>query len=192
MSIEGQPLSGIRWVDRETLQANDYNPNHVAPIEMGLLKTSIMETGWTQPIVVLDDWSTIVDGFHRWTISGDPEVNAMTGGLVPVVSCGLDRNHQMMATIRHNRARGNHIIDRMGHIVRALQNEGCSDEEIQARLGMEQEEIERLSEVRGLPELTAKRENRKNLPDGVGESMTLNKAWYPDKSGVKKRERKST
>ena len=55
MSIEGQPLSGIRWVDRETLQANDYNPNHVAPIEMGLLKTSIMETGWTQPIVVLVD-----------------------------------------------------------------------------------------------------------------------------------------
>src|SRR4051812_36713087 len=97
--IENQPLSRIEWVPREELHANFYNPNHVAPIEMHLLKVSILEDGWTQPIVArLDD--EIIDGFHRWLASEDPEIYAMTDGKIPVVRLvGVDMEHQMMSTI---------------------------------------------------------------------------------------------
>ena len=68
-----QPLNNIQWVDRETLKPNNYNPNKVAPPELKLLKVSILEDGWTQPIVINSD-NTIVDGFHRWTVSDDKDV----------------------------------------------------------------------------------------------------------------------
>lgn len=145
----GQPVDGVRWVSRDTLVANDYNPNHVAPVEMALLRLSILEDGWTQPIVVREigkDRYEIVDGFHRWTISGDPDVAGMTDGEVPVVLLRrASRDHQRMSTIRHNRARGTHAVVKMADIVRTLHDDdGLSFEEIERRLGMEAEEVERL------------------------------------------------
>lgn len=149
---EAQPLARIEWVHRDSLHANNYNPNHVAPVEMRLLKTSILEDGWTQPIVKRDD-GEIVDGFHRWTISGDPDVYAMTEGYVPTVTLhpAVDRKQQQMSTIRHNRARGSHGILPMADIVRNLiDNEGCTYEEVMERLGMEWEEVDRLYDRGGM------------------------------------------
>jgi ParB-like chromosome segregation protein Spo0J len=148
---ENQPLNKIEWVDPKTLRANSYNPNRVAPPEMKLLKTSILEDGWTQPIVARID-GEIVDGFHRFTLgSTDPDVMALTGGLVPVVRLlDPDMAHQMMSTIRHNRARGTHRIVNMSKIMAALKEEGLSDEEIQRRLSMEEEEVERLLDHSGM------------------------------------------
>jgi ParB-like chromosome segregation protein Spo0J len=83
-TVEDQPVSSVRWIPRDQLQANDYNPNHVAPPELELLAISIREDGWSQPIVVTPDLE-IVDGFHRWTVSARPEIADMTGRLVPVV-----------------------------------------------------------------------------------------------------------
>ena len=55
------------WVKNETVGANDYNPNSVAPPEMELLRLSIEQDGYTQPIVTWDlqDHREVVDGFHR-------------------------------------------------------------------------------------------------------------------------------
>ena len=50
-----QPLENLKWIKREDIKANKYNPNSVAPPEMELLKTSILEDGWTQPIVANSD-----------------------------------------------------------------------------------------------------------------------------------------
>jgi ParB-like chromosome segregation protein Spo0J len=145
MSKEDQPISAVQWVDRNTLKANDYNPNKMAKTELGLLKTSIMEDGWTQPIVARLD-GEIVDGFHRWTVSADPDVAKLGDGLVPVVFIKeIDPARQRMATIRHNRARGEHYVMSMADIVSELVNEhGLDMKEIQRRLGMEKEEVMRL------------------------------------------------
>jgi ParB-like chromosome segregation protein Spo0J len=145
MSKEKQPLENLKWVDPTTLTANDYNPNHVAPPEMELLKISILENGWTQPIVISPD-GTIVDGFHRWTLGlKDKEVQKLTDGLVPVVTLtNLDQALSRLATIRHNRARGNHYVVKMADIIHELKALNLSDEEISQRLGMELEEVERL------------------------------------------------
>lgn len=152
-----QPLMKVEWVPREALHANNYNPNHVAPIEMHLLKISILEDGWTQPIVVRPD-GEIVDGFHRWTCSAEPEIAAMTGGKVPVVRLlDLDRDHQIMSTIRHNRARGTHAVLKMADIVRSLiDDEGCTYEEVMSRLQMEFEEVDRLYDRSGITKRASK------------------------------------
>lgn len=143
---ENQPVARISWVDPSELHSNSYNPNRVAPPELRLLKISIMSDGWTQPIVARSD-GEIVDGFHRWCVSQDPEVRELTGGLAPVVFLddSLSPEHQKMSTIRHNRARGAHYVVAMADIVRDLHFQGgMTPEEISRYLQMDPEEVDRL------------------------------------------------
>lgn len=145
IGTDKQPISHLQWVDPEDLHANDYNPNRVPPTEMKLLRISILEDGWTQPIVGQESTSEIIDGFHRWTLGlRDDAIRAMTGGLVPIVTCDSDPSEQRMSTIRHNRARGTHHVVRMADIVTALLESKLPAEDIMLRLGMEREEVERL------------------------------------------------
>jgi hypothetical protein len=152
-----QPLDVVEWVDPRTLRANDYNPNKVFRPEMELLKLSIMEDGWTQPIVATPD-GVIVDGFHRFTLgSTDPDIRRMSGGLVPVVRTSpTSAGNARAATVRHNRARGQHGIMSMGEIVRAMQTEGMPSEVICQKLGMEEEELIRLADERPSPNRAGK------------------------------------
>jgi len=164
-----QPVSRVEWVHRSELKANDYNPNHVAPPELDLLLVSILADGWTQPIVTLPDL-TIVDGFHRWTLAGDPRMEALYGGFVPVVRIQLDPVHSRMSTIRHNRARGIHGILPMAKIVTQMIQEGIAPEAILEGLGMEDEELSRLATQVGMPELAG--------------TMGFTKEWTPGKKPV--------
>lgn len=148
--MNSQPISTVEWVERSKLAANDYNPNTVARPELELLKTSILEDGWTQPIVALRD-GTIVDGYHRWTVAADKRIANLTGGLVPVVYIDADPVHRRMSTIRHNRARGTHGVLPMAEIVQMMIDEGVDPAEIMQRLGMEDEEVERLAARVGIP-----------------------------------------
>lgn len=172
--IDEQPVSRVQWVARGELSANDYNPNRVPPTELKLLATSIIEDGWTQPIVArryVGAGMQIVDGFHRWTVAEMPAVFGMTGGLVPVVQLpdALDRGHQMMSTIRHNRARGTHYVVRMAEIVHELANGlGVEPTEIMQRLGMEGEEVRRLLDRGKMTERHAQ--------------ATFGKGWVPSDS----------
>lgn len=143
--IENQPVNSVVWVHRDELKANSYNPNHVAPPEKRLLKISILEDGWTMPIVVRSDME-IVDGFHRWLVSKDRDVYDLTNGFVPVVKLHESKSlaDQMMSTIRHNRARGIHHVVKMSEIVEALADDGLTADEIAGRLQMDEEEVSRL------------------------------------------------
>jgi ParB-like chromosome segregation protein Spo0J len=164
--LASEPVSRVEWVHRDQLKPNDYNPNVVAPPELGLLITSILEDGFTQPIVVLPDY-TIVDGYHRYLVSGDLRLMQLYGGMVPVVKVALDPVHRMMSTIRHNRARGTHAVLPMAEIVRTMVAEGVEKADIMRRLGMENEEVERL-------------EDRAGMPDQVGrERVDFGKSWVP-------------
>jgi ParB-like chromosome segregation protein Spo0J len=118
---------------------------------MKLLKISIMEDGWTQPIVVNHE-NVIVDGFHRWTISGDAEVYALTDGMVPIVCIRpRDEVSRKMATIRHNRARGTHGVLPMANIIESMLSEFKTMDEICDRLQMETDEVIRLANRKGIP-----------------------------------------
>ena len=140
------PLASLQWVEREKLRANDYNPNKVSEDNLQLLIQSILTNGWTLPIVVRPDY-TIIDGFHRWTVSGREPLLSKLGGKVPVVIVEhQNRADDVYGTITHNRARGTHLLEPMKAIVKELLAEGKTVGEIGKQLGMKPEEIFRLSD----------------------------------------------
>ena len=140
------PLRSLQWVDRAMLRANDYNPNKVSEDNLRLLTQSTLTNGWTLPIVVRPDY-TIIDGFHRWTVSGREPLLSKLGGKVPVVIVDHagDESADVYGTITHNRARGTHLLEPMKAIVKKLLDEGKTVQEIGKQLGMRPEEVFRLS-----------------------------------------------
>ena len=133
-------------MDRELLKPNDYNPNKVSRDNLELLKRSILTNGWTLPIVVRPDY-TIIDGFHRWTVSGEEPLRTMLDGKVPVVKVAhSDQSEDIYGTVTHNRARGTHLLEPMKAIVKRLMDDGKSVQEIGKQLGMKPEEVFRLSD----------------------------------------------
>lgn len=157
------PVYGVRKVPIEKVQANTYNPNHVAPPEMKLLYDSIKSDGYTMPIVCYYlpdvDKYEIVDGFHRYTtMLKHKDIYEREKGFLPVVVIDKPLSDRMASTIRHNRARGTHDIDLMVNIVKELKDCGQSDTWIMKHLGMDAEELLRLKQVSGLASLFADKE----------------------------------
>lgn len=142
-----KPIRNVRIVSRDELRPNDYNPNKVTEDNLRLLEKSIEVNGWTLPIVVRPDM-TIIDGFHRWTVSGREPLRSRLGGMVPVVVVEHDdRAEDIYGTITHNRARGTHLLEPMKNIVRELLDAGKTSAEIAKQLGMSREEVFRLSDI---------------------------------------------
>ena len=141
-----KPLTKLDFVDRNLLKANDYNPNKVSEDNLDLLTQSILTNGWTLPIVVRPDY-TIIDGFHRWTVSGREPLLSKLEGKVPVVIVDhADEDGNIYGTITHNRARGTHLLEPMKVIVKTLIENGKTMDEIVKQTGMKKEEIFRLSD----------------------------------------------
>lgn len=159
-----EPVDLVKWVKNSNVIANDYNPNSVAPPEMRLLEKSIEADGYTQPIVswLRDDAFEVVDGFHRHRVGKESKtVNARIHGYLPLVVINSereDKGDRMASTIRHNRARGEHRVESMAEIVVELKRRFWSDQKIAAELGMDSDEVLRLTQVTGLSGLFADRE----------------------------------
>lgn len=152
------PVYNVKAVPIEKIQANAYNPNHVAVPEMKLLYKSILEDGYTMPIVCYylkdQDKYEIVDGFHRYrTMLEHKDIYERENGCLPVVVIDKDLSNRMASTIRHNRARGSHSIELMTNIVADLVKSGMSDAWIMKNIGMDAEELLRLKQISGLAEL---------------------------------------
>jgi len=152
------PVGRVQWVPHEMVQANDYNPNSVAHQEMQLLYTSIKADGYTQPVVVIWDPEigkyVVIDGFHRYTaLAKYGDLNESTGGYLPVVILEKDLAERMASTVRHNRARGKHSVQGMGNLVFGMLKEGRTPEEVCKELGLEAEELARLTHITGYSKL---------------------------------------
>lgn len=162
--FKAEPVDCVIWIPADKVQANDYNPNSVAPTEMKLLQTSIREDGYTQPIVGFweDDTIEVVDGFHRNRVGKEcADVRARVKGYLPITLINddrRDRGDRIAATIRHNRARGKHAVTAMSDIVMELSKRNWSDARIGKELGMEPDEVLRLKQITGLAELFADKE----------------------------------
>jgi ParB-like chromosome segregation protein Spo0J len=160
-----EPVDCVLWVKNNTIHANDYNPNSVAPPEMELLKRSIQADGYTQPIVSMIDGENsreVIDGFHRNRVGKeDAEIQSRIHGYLPVVTIRNEQaglNDRMASTIRHNRARGKHKVESMSEIVVDLKKRNWSDVKISKELGMDRDEVLRLTQISGLIELFQNKE----------------------------------
>jgi len=178
--FKNEPVDYVKWVLNENVVSNDYNPNKVAPPEMELLEVSILNDGYTQPIV---SWSNpekegkteVIDGFHRSRVGKESiVVKERVMGFLPVVDIRTeqsDKNDRIASTIRHNRARGKHQVDAMSEIVIELKNRNWSNNRIAKQLGMDEEEILRLCQISGLEHLFNDRD--------------FSKAWVSEESNEK-------
>lgn len=152
------PVYNVIAVPIEKIQANSYNPNAVAPPEMKLLYKSILEDGYTMPIVCyylsdIDKYE-IVDGYHRYTtMINHKDIYEREGGMLPVSVIDKPISDRMASTIRHNRARGSHSIELMVKIVKELTEAGMSDAWILKNIGMDTDELLRLKQISGLQHL---------------------------------------
>lgn len=160
------PVLNVKMIPIDKIESNEYNPNKVAPVELKLLKLSIEEDGYTQPIVVYYDLEKdkyiIVDGFHRYKV-GKNEFNLTE---LPCTVIDKPIENRMASTIRHNRARGKHEIDSMTDIVQSLLLKGWDDVKIMKELGMDKDEVLRFKQNIGLPE--------------VFKDEDYSKSWYPE------------
>lgn len=158
--FKDEPVDFVKWVKNDSVFANDYNPNSVAPPEMELLRISISEDGYTQPIVsMLSDNGSfeVVDGFHRHRVGKEcVEVHKKVKGYLPVVNIRPEKNskdNRIASTVRHNRARGKHKVEAMSDIVIELSKRNWSDKKIAKNLGMDEDEVLRLKQISGLADM---------------------------------------
>lgn len=157
--FKNEPIDFVKWIKSDLVVANDYNPNKVAPPEMELLEISIMNDGYTQPVVTFPNEKTVevVDGFHRTRVCKESKiVRNRVNGFLPTVIIRKeqsDKNDRIASTIRHNRARGKHQVDAMSEIVLELKNRNWKNERIARELGMDEEEILRLCQITGLQDI---------------------------------------
>lgn len=158
MSKFVSPVYNVIRVPIDKVQANDYNPNSVAPPEMELLETSIWEDGYTMPVVCFydaeNDKYIVVDGFHRYTVlKTSKRIFEREEGCLPVSVIDKELGDRMASTIRHNRARGSHSIDLMSNIVSELVEMGKGDRWICEHIGMSKDELLRMKQITGLASL---------------------------------------
>ncbi|MFJ5926522.1 IbrB-like domain-containing protein [Kitasatospora sp. NPDC092948] len=159
--MRDQPVDCVIWVPTAQVHGNDYNPNFVAAPEMELLKLSIESDGFTQPIVTWredpdQERYEVVDGFHRHLVGRSEGLAGALHGRLPVTVIRpdrTDRSDRQASTIRHNRARGEHVVEPMSEMVRDLHLRGKNDEWIGRELGMDPDEVLRLRQVSSLAAL---------------------------------------
>ena len=134
----------VEYIDSSKLMPNPWNPNRQSAHEFEMLCRSIEEDGFTQPIVAVtrekvieavndgsltleepirDDCpGMVVDGEHRWRAS-----QALGMSKIPVVFTSMTPAQARIATLRHNRARGEEDEELVGMIMRDLRDSGNLD-----------------------------------------------------------------
>jgi ParB-like chromosome segregation protein Spo0J len=99
----------------------------------------------------------VVDGFHRHRVGKEFEdVRLRVHSYLPLVAINENRTSKedrIAATIRHNKARGKHKVSAMSDIIMELKKRNWSDEKIASQLGMDSDEVLRLSQISGLAEM---------------------------------------
>lgn len=142
----------VEYVDINTITPNKYNPNRQGEHEYNLLLRSMREDGFTTPILVQKDTREIVDGEHRWRAAR--ELGYET---IPVVFVHMTAEQMRVATLRHNRARGQEDIELTAELLRELESVGALDW-AQKSLQMDEVEMQRLMTDISAPEVLADEE----------------------------------
>lgn len=110
---------GVEYFAPSELKPNSYNPNRQSEHDFELLCKSIDEDGFTQPVVALRKTLVIVDGEHRWRAA-----QALGLEKIPVVLTNMSEAQARVATLRHNRARGEEDVELAARLLKFLATQG--------------------------------------------------------------------
>jgi ParB-like chromosome segregation protein Spo0J len=155
----------VEYVPVADIKGNPWNPNRQSEHEFELLRRSIREDGFTQPVVCVrvsaedrkDDRFKgyqvgdvmIVDGEHRWRAAAEEGYDE-----IPVVIAPFTAVQARIATMRHNKARGQHDIELEADLLRDLQALGAA-EWAQESLMLDDVEMQRMLDDISAPEALA-------------------------------------
>lgn len=158
--FRAEPVDLVLWVRESRVRVNEYNPNSVAPDELDLLLISMVEDGVTQPIVAcpVEEEFEVIDGEHRSKTARKAPLARRLLGYLPVTLRAGTLAERMAATVRHNRARGKHRVQSMAELLRRFEAEGIDRATVARALGMDAEEVMRLTRVGGVAQALAGRD----------------------------------
>lgn len=144
----------VQYITHDKIVPNTYNPNRQSEDEFELLRRSMTEDGFTQPIVCVkheeqDGMYRIVDGEHRWRCSKE-----LGYAEIPIVVTPMTMEQARIATLRHNRARGSEDIELTAQVLKDLEQLGALDW-AQDSLMMDDVEMQRMLEDIPAPEANA-------------------------------------
>lgn len=135
MKIEYTPFNSVR--------AADWRVNYVLKPDMELLRLSMTESGWLQPLLVRAADMTIIDGTHRWVIAGEKNFQRKHGSDIPVLFCDVDEIDAMVMHIRMNRARGETFAKPFSKLLKKIVlSDKYSAEELEDILIMSPDEVD--------------------------------------------------
>ncbi|MFH1141637.1 MAG: ParB N-terminal domain-containing protein [Chloroflexota bacterium] len=150
----------VEFVPISEFKPNEYNPNRQTEDEFEMLKASMREDGFTQPILAMQD-GTIIDGEHRWRAAKE-----MGYERVPVVKVSMTEAQRRIATMRHNRARGQDDTSQVAALFLDLEKLGALDW-AQDALRLSDEDVRRLVAMAD------------TVAEDLSRGHTFNQAWEP-------------
>lgn len=162
-----------QWVPRDSIEPNEWNPNEMEQEERDMLRNSIQNQGWTQPIVVHAEDMYIIDGEQRWTVAGSEEIQenedltpeSVPAGHVPVFGITIEEDEAKVSTIQHNRAKGFVEYDSLYDYFEEFQQQDALDE-LSSELQLDDEQVLRIVEDQ-------------TVAGAIGEEEDPGPAWVP-------------
>jgi ParB-like chromosome segregation protein Spo0J len=128
----------IEYVPIDSIHPNPFNANRVDPHHFEMLKSSMVQDGFTSPPLVQEETREIVDGEHRWRSAKELGYTE-----IPVVFVNFTAEQHRISCLRMNRARGQEDIELTAALFRDLRELGALDQAQDALL-MDDLELQRL------------------------------------------------
>ena len=175
-----QRVMESKIVKLSELQPNNYNPNRFSGSAgvgtdgkllsmMDLLCQNILTNGFLFPLITTWDEDLqkyrIIDGYHRYEA-----LKRLGATEVAIIDMQIPYHEAMLLTIKMNRIKGAHVVEKMSDLVVKLGDLGLQDNEICENLGMETEEYLRLKQQLGIAHAFKNHE--------------YSKSWDVDEKGV--------
>lgn len=113
----------------ENVRPAYWRVTHMLKPDMKTLLDSVLQHGWTAPIVVQKSTSIIIDGFSRWVVAQAKPVVKRDKGMIPVVSIDVNDIEAMIAHVRMNRAQGLCLPRKMARLINDVLRSGAYDED---------------------------------------------------------------
>lgn len=157
----------IEKVNVEELNENPWNPNEMPEEVFDKLKQEYERVGYLQPVLVRpveedgEERYEIVDGEHRWRAArqkGIEEIN--------VVVKEMSDEDAKATTLNMNDVKGSDNPIRLAELLKDLQEEGNTTEELDELLLMEEEEIKQHELLLDAPDEDEVAEELNELDDG--------------------------
>lgn len=133
-------------VPLNSLKAPSWGSTYLLRPDKILLKSSLIDSGWLQPLLVRASDQTIIDGTKRWDIAlSDDKFLKRHGNNAPVLFHDVDEIDAMVLHVRMNRARGNvHPVGLSGLLKKIVYSGKYSEKDLSTIFVMSEDEIDLL------------------------------------------------